>query len=448
MEHNNYKSWLPGNFRNMPQMAALPEELKFDIDVVSSVLPFKANQYVVEELIDWSNIPADPIYTLVFPRREMLSAAQYDEMATLLRAGADKQVIRSAANRIRMQLNPHPAGQIDHNVPTLNNELLHGVQHKYRETVLFFPSQGQTCHAYCTFCFRWPQFVGMADLKFASREINSLVAYLKQQPQVTDVLFTGGDPLIMSAKNIAPYIDALLDDELAHIRRIRIGTKALTYWPYRFTSDKDSDDLLAIFRRVKAAGKHLAFMAHINHPRELQPQPVADAIERILGAGAVIRSQSPLLRHINDDPAAWSLMWNRQVELGCVPYYMFLARDTGAREFFSVPLVAAWDIFRKAYQNVSGLARTVRGPSMSATPGKVQVLGVTEAGGEKVITMRFLQGRNPDWVHRPFFAAYNDQATWMDELKPAFGAEKFFFEDELDNTFHQHIDDSTSDDFE
>jgi L-lysine 2,3-aminomutase len=87
-----------------------------------------------------------------------------------------------------------------HNVPRLNGRPLEGLQHKYRETVLFFPAQGQTCHAYCTYCFRWAQFVGMPDVKFESRETDDLVAYLKATPSVTDVLITGGDPMIMKTK--------------------------------------------------------------------------------------------------------------------------------------------------------------------------------------------------------------------------------------------------------
>jgi len=68
---------------------------------------------------------------------------------------------------------------------------------------------------------------------------------------------------------------------------------------------------------------------------------------------------------------------------------------------------------------------------MSCAPGKVQILGITEIPlngvRKKVIVLRFLQGRNPDWAARPFFAAYDDKAGWIDELKPAFGEEKFFF---------------------
>ena len=93
-------------------------------------------------------------------------------------------------------------------------------------------------------------------------------------------------------------------------------------------------------------------------------------------------------------------------------------------------MARAWEIYREAIQRVSGLARTVRGPSMSAAPGKVEVQGVTEIQGEQVFVLRFIQGRNPEWAQRPFFAQYDPAATWLDQLQPAFGAEQFFFEDE------------------
>jgi len=127
---------------------------------------------------------------------------------------------------------------------------------------------------------------------------------------------------------------------------------------------------------------------------------------------------------------------------------MFVARDTGAQHFFAVSLVDAWKIFREAYQKVSGVCRTVRGPSMSSTPGKIQVLGVSNVRDEKVIVMRFLQGRDPDWIARPFFAEYDENAKWIDDLKPAFGEEKFFFEEELEKIFHEHVYDDEVENFE
>ena len=443
-----YKAYSLHNFRKIPQIKQLPEELQFDIEVVGHVLPFKVNNYVIEQLIDWNNVPNDPLFVLTFPLRGMLLTEHYEEMAGLLRSGADKQTIKEAADRIRLQLNPHPAGQLEHNVPEIDQEKLYGVQHKYAQTVLFFPSQGQTCHAYCTFCFRWPQFVGIDSLKFASKEVELLVSYIRQHSEITDVLFTGGDPLIMSAKHLASYLEPLLEANIPHLRRIRIGTKAFSYWPYKFISDADSDELLALFRKVVQAGKHLAIMAHFNHPRELSTQLAVDAIQRVRATGAEIRTQSPILRHINDDPAIWAQLWDQQVDLGCIPYYMFIARDTGAQHYFAIPLVRAWEIFHDAYKNVSGLARTVRGPSMSTNPGKVQVLGVNEIRGEKVLTLRFLQGRNPDWVQRPFFAAHNETACWLNELSPAFGEKRFFFEDELEQYYRENIFTTTVGNFE
>lgn len=426
-----YQSYTLRNFREIPQVKSqLSEEEIFDIEVVGNVLPFKANNYVADQLIDWSNYREDPIFILTFPQKDMLQPQHYEEMARALRSGARKPELKLVANKIRMELNPHPAGQLAHNVPVIEDTKLTGVQHKYRETMLFFPSQGQTCHAYCTFCFRWPQFVGMNELKFAMRDTELIIKYLRANPKVTDVLFTGGDPLIMKTKILHNYVEALIDAKIPNLKTIRFGTKALSYWPQRFVSDKDADALLALFERARKTGIHIAFMAHFNHPNELQTEIAEKAIRRIRNTGALIRTQSPVMRNINDSAQAWAAMWQKQVELGCVPYYMFIARDTGAQHYFAVELERAWRIFRQAYQRVSGIARTVRGPSMSAGPGKVQVVGVSEIAGEKVFVLQFLQGRNPDWVARPFFAKYDPQAIWLDDLYPAFGRQQFFFEKE------------------
>ncbi len=419
------------NFRKLPQLEHFSEEAKFEMEVVGNVLPFKSNNYVVEQLIDWNNIPNDPIFVLTFPQKGMLKPNHYDLMAKTLKSGADKKEINKVANDIRLQLNPHPAGQLELNVPTLKDGTkLYGMQHKYKETCLFFPSQSQTCHAYCSFCFRWPQFVGMDEMKFAMQEGEQLVQYLREHPEISDVLFTGGDPMIMKAKIFTKYIDILLESNVPNLRTIRIGTKALAYWPYKFLSDDDAEETLANFQKVADNGLHLALMAHFNHEVELKTGSVKEAIKRVRKTEAQIRTQSPLLAHINDDANMWARMWHKQVQLGCIPYYMFVVRDTGAQHYFGVPLVKAYQIFREAYKQVSGLGRTVRGPSMSATPGKVVVNGIATINGKKVLSLKFLQGRNPDWVAKPFYAEYDEKAIWLDDLKPAF-EDKFFFEDEL-----------------
>ncbi len=434
-ESPSLKSYTLANFRTLPYIQKLSEEQQFEMEVVGNVLPFKANNYVIEQLINWNDIPHDPMYVLTFPQKGMLLPHHYTKMADTLKRTSDKQEIAKVANEIRLELNPHPAGQMELNVPTLSDGTkLYGMQHKYKETCLFFPSQSQTCHAYCSFCFRWPQFVGMDDMKFAMREGEQLVQYLMEHPEITDVLFTGGDPMIMKAKIFSQYVDTLLEAMPPNLKTIRIGTKALSYWPYKFLTDADSEEMLATFTKITQKGIHLAIMAHFNHHTELSTISVIEAIRCIRETGAQIRTQSPLLSHINDDAIVWSEMWRRQVQLGCIPYYMFAVRDTGAQHYFGVPLVRAHQIFQDAYKTVSGLGRTVRGPSMSATPGKVQIDGTAVINGKRVIVLRFLQGRNPDWVQKPFFAQYDENAIWLDDLKPAF-SEKFFFEDELEQKY-------------
>ncbi len=427
-----YKAYTLQNLRALPQLTHLSEAQIRDIEIVGSVLPFRVNDYVAGQLIDWSRVPDDPVFVATFPRREMLRSEDYSTLRALHDSGADREAIQQAVNEVRLSLNPHPAGQLEYNAPVFKGERLLGIQHKYRETVLVFPEQGQTCHAFCTFCFRWAQFTGTEELKMSSRGVETLLEYLAAHPEVTDVLITGGDPLVMRSEVLSTYIEPLLAADAPNLQTIRIGTKALSYWPYRFTTDEDADSLLDLFTRIGRSGKHLAFMAQFNHPVELDTEVVKQAIARVRETGAVIRTQSPLLRHINDSPEVWADMWRKQVALDCIPYYMFVARDTGAQHYFSVPLVKAWQIFTEAYRSVSGLCRTVRGPSMSCLPGKVQIAGAGRLCGEDVLMLQMIQARNPDWVGRPFFAAYDEQALWFSDLKPAYGDNRFFFEDELD----------------
>lgn len=425
-----FKVYTEKHLDQISQLDSLPSQLRHDIRVVARILPFRVNQYVLDTLIDWDDAETDPMFLLTFPQKDMLEPAAFNRMAKLIKSGADTKTINALATQIRQDLNPHPAGQMELNVPMLDDEPLGGMQHKYHETVLFFPSQGQVCHSYCTFCFRWAQFVGDKSIRFSSAESDGLYTYLKRHKEVSDLLLTGGDPMVMKTHHLKYYIEPLLDRSLHHVQTLRIGSKALTYWPHRFVTDEDADELLRLLERLVRAGKHVAFMAHFNHWRELESYMTRRAIQRIRNTGAEIRCQGPLLDKINNDPLVWSRLWREQVRLGMIPYYMFVERDTGARRYFEVPLARALEVYQTAYQSVSGLARTVRGPSMSASPGKVQVQGITEINNEKVFLLRFLQGRNEAWTQQPFFAEFDENATWLDHLKPAFGADRFFFEEE------------------
>lgn len=413
---------------DLPQLRGAATGTRRAIRVVASVLPFKVNNYVLDELIDWSRVPDDPIYRLTFPHADMLSGDHFDRVAACLDGRPSRARVRAVAHEVRLALNPHPGEQVERNRPRLDGAVVDGLQHKYRETLLVFPAAGQTCHAYCGYCFRWAQFVGSAELRQAVRRPDTVRDYLRGHREVSDVLFTGGDPLVLAAQVLRRFVDPLLTAEFDSVRTIRFGTKALSFWPYRFVTDPDAGAILRLLADCVAAGRHVAVMAHFSHPRELETPAAAEAIRLVRDTGAVVRAQAPVVRHVNDDPAVWASLWRALVQHGCVPYYMFVERDTGARRYFEVPLARAFDVYRDAIARVSGIERTARGPVMSASPGKVVVDGVADVAGERVFVLHFLQARNPDWVGRPFLARYDPAVAWLDGLRPALGASAFFYQ--------------------
>ncbi|MCJ1353906.1 MAG: hypothetical protein MMC33_003893 [Icmadophila ericetorum] len=368
------------------------------------------------------------MFQLVFPQPGMLSSEDLKAMvAAVKQPDMSKVALRDMAENIRATLNPHPAGQKQENVPMFNENIVGGTQHKYRETILFFPTEASKTRAGRATTFT---SVG-SDQQFQSKEIEKLKSYISQHPHVKDVLFTGGDPMVMTSKLLRNYISPLLHGRnTEHLNTIRIGTKSLAYWPYRFLSDPDAKSVLDLFSEVSLAGKHITIQAHFSHPREIEHPATQEAMRLIRMTGAQIRCQGPLIKHVNDDTVTWRRMWDLQTRMGAVPYYMFVERDTGAKDYFSVPLVEAYKIFSQAYSSIAGTARTVRGPSMSSHYGKIGVVGVEEIGGERVIALKFFQARNPAWTERLFFAKYDDKATWIDGLRPAFGETEWFFERE------------------
>ena len=263
----------------------------------------------------------------------------------------------------------------------------------------------------------------------ATDDIGTLVAYLGEHPEVTSVLITGGDPMIMSEAVLRRYIEPLIDprNRLDQLESIRIGTKSLAYWPQRFVTDPDADATLRLFGEVVASGRTLALMAHFSHPRELEPPVLREAVRRITGAGAVIRTQAPLIRSINDDPAGLA---GHVADAGADGHGSLLhVRGAGHRPA-GLLRGAAGPRARDLPRGLPGRfrsGRTVRGPSMSATPGKVCVDGVTEAAGIKVFVLRMIQARDPRLVGTPFFARFDPAACWLTDLEPVF-ASRFPYE--------------------
>lgn len=149
----------------------------------ATVFPMRANNYVVDDLINWTNVPEDPMFLLTFPQPDMLSKDDLHCLKSALFDGSSKVTQRELAyvqclyvisitltfnhtysESIRRNMNPHPGNQKEENVPSLHGKTLEGMQHKYRETCLIFPTEGQYCHSYCTYCFRWFCQYSLSDL--------------------------------------------------------------------------------------------------------------------------------------------------------------------------------------------------------------------------------------------------------------------------------------------
>ena len=241
-----YKALSAKHLDEIPQLERLSADDRFAMKVVANVLPFRSNRYVIDNLIDWDRVPDDPLYQITFPQQGMLEEVDFLHMADLMRRDASANEIKAGAHEIREKLNPHPAGQRELNIPQVAHETINGLQHKYRETVLFFPSQGQTCHAYCTFCFRWAQFVGDNTLKIVAKEADGLHDYLAAHPDVSDLLITGGDPMIMKTSVFAHYLEPLVEDP---------RFAACAGHPHR---DQVLDVLALPVRRRRRCGRHAA----------------------------------------------------------------------------------------------------------------------------------------------------------------------------------------------
>ncbi|MFT5748892.1 MAG: L-lysine 2,3-aminomutase, partial [Ancylomarina sp.] len=105
-----YKVYTQKTFKNIPQIQRLSAAQIFDIEVLGEIFPFKVNNYVIDELIDWDNFSKDSIFRLTFPQKGMLSTKHFDKMAQLIQAKATSKEITKASNEIRLTLNPNPSG--------------------------------------------------------------------------------------------------------------------------------------------------------------------------------------------------------------------------------------------------------------------------------------------------------------------------------------------------
>ena len=352
--------------RRIDQIAEIPPDLAARLAPVAKRYVFRANDYYLG-LIDWKDAN-DPIMQLIIPREEEL----------------------------------RDWGQLD-----ASNEAavtpVRGVQHKYTDTVLLLCNE--VCGAYCRYCFRKRLFMDENDE--VTKDISDGLRYIANHPEVTNVLLTGGDPLLMSTRRLVEIFEALREFE--HVRIIRIGSKMPAFDPWRVQNDQE---LMAAFRKYSTPEQRIYLMAHFDHPRELT-EPAIAGIDACIKNGVVCVNQCPLIKGINDNPATLAELYATLSYIGCPAYYLFQGRPTAGNEPYEVPIVRGWQIFQEALRHGSGLARRARF-CMSHETGKVEILAVDD----EHIYLRYHQAKDPADLGRFFVRRRNDEAYWLDQLEP------------------------------
>ncbi|MEM0999234.1 MAG: lysine 2,3-aminomutase [Bacteroidota bacterium] len=385
-----YVSYDRRTFQRTPYFAQMSQREQAHFKALTHIYHFKVNRYVLENLIDWNQVPNDPVYRYLFPLPQMLAEEDLGNLMRFLDVGLDAGSLANFIAQLRRKVAPKMKSAPS-SVPKVNGTSIPGVYQTFESDASLFPHPAVlTCHAYCNYCFRWTVFGNRAMQRNSSyQDPQAPVSWLRQHPEVTDLLITGADPLMGSSKKLRQYILPLL--EVEHVKSIDISTKSLAWWPFRFTHAPDADDLLHLFEEVRQKGKHLGLIAHFTHPREIKMPIVARAVERILRTGAVIRTQGPLIKGVNATARTWSEMWNRQITLGMVPFYMFLESDHHPNRCFRIPIAESLRIFREALATSSSKARTVRGPVFMLDLNRVLLDGTTEVNGQKYFVLKTLQ---------------------------------------------------------
>lgn len=348
------------------KVSQIPEAQRAAIRQVAGKYAFRANDYYLG-LIDW-NDPDDPIRKLVVPHEKEL------ENWGTLDASNEKAVTR---------------------VP--------GLQHKYPHTALLLCNE--VCGAYCRYCFRKRLF--MNDNDEASLDVRPGLDYIAATPQITNVLLTGGDPLLLSTSRLMQILTALR--EIKHVQIIRIGSKMPAFNPSRILDDPALQSLL---RQCSTQEKRIYLMAHFDHPRELTPQAI-EGIDCLIRCGVICVNQCPILGGINDDPGVFAELMRKLSFIGCPQYYAFQGRPTAGNLGFAVPIVRGYEILEEAKKHVSGLAKRLRFV-MSHESGKIEIVGVDE----QVMYLRYHRAKDPANEGRFMLFHRDDRAMWLDDLRP------------------------------
>ena len=233
-----------------------------------------------------------------------------------------------------------------------------GIVHRYADRVLL--KANHACVVYCRFCFR-REMVGPDGLRpLTAKQLDAAFAYIASRPEIWEVIVTGGDPFILSARRLADLMARL--DAIPHVKVVRFHTRVPAVDPARI---KD-----ALVAALKSSAKTVYVALHANHARELTPVARA-ACAKLVDAGIPMLGQTVLLRGVNDDPPTLEALMRAFVETRIKPYYLHHADLAPGTGHFRTTLAEGQALLRDMRGRVSGLCQPTYVLDIPGGHGKV-----------------------------------------------------------------------------
>ena len=213
-----------------------------------------------------------------------------------------------------------------------------GLIEKYPGRLLVMVSR--SCSAHCRFCFRRHALNTAVQQDALQADFRNR---LENDPEISEVILSGGDPLVLSVQKLRAWFD--LVREYPRVRRLRIHTREPVFSPDRITP--------ALASLIRDSGLPVIVAVHVNHADELDGA-TAQALRRLREAGAILLTQTVLLRDVNDSVKTLQALLERAVECGMTPYYLHQLDRVAGAAHFAVEKERGLEIFRELRQRLPG----------------------------------------------------------------------------------------------
>jgi lysine 2,3-aminomutase len=254
-----------------------------------------------------------------------------------------------------------------------------GLVHRYPDRVLL--KLVHVCAVYCRFCFRREMVGPGRETMLSAEALTAALAYVRARPDIWEVILTGGDPLVLSARRLADVVARIA--AIDHVKIVRIHTRLPVAAPERITD--------SLVQSIRAEGVTTYVALHANHPRELTAA-ARSACARIIGAGIPMLSQSVLLRGVNDNIETLAALMRAFVECGIKPYYLHHADLAPGTAHLRTTVEQGRALMRDLRGRLSGLCQPAYVLDIPDGHGKVPIGPDYLAGDEGHFTVRDCAG--------------------------------------------------------